>query len=65
MSPVHIPKNGKDEIERFVSAKEAASILRCHRNTVLRLVASGRIPAIRVGKVIRVQMSQVMAALAA
>ena len=49
--------------EPCVSTREAAKTIGCHRNTLLRMAAEGRVPAIRIGKVFRFQLSKVMAAL--
>lgn len=37
------------KIAEFVTAKEAAEVLRCSTQTVYRLIADGVLPAIRMG----------------
>lgn len=40
---------------RLYTAREAAAILKVHERTVLRWVESGRLPARRVGRLIRIE----------
>ena len=50
---------------RFLTVAEVARLLRLSRNTVYRLVATGAIPAVRVGGGIRVPLAMLEARLAA
>ena len=43
------------EAIRLYTAREAAAILKVHERTVLRWVESGRVPARRVGRLIRIE----------
>lgn len=47
------------ESERLLTVKEVAERLRLHPITVRRLIASGRLPAVRIGRAVRVREGDV------
>lgn len=49
--------SGRKYLPKFVSAKDAAKLLDVNYETVLRQVKLGNIPAIKVGKLIRIERS--------
>ena len=52
-----------DEIPNQATVREVAKVLACSRETVRRMVRSGEIPSIKVGREIRLDPRAVMAAL--
>jgi len=51
----HIPLN--DEMPLLLRAEEAAKLLSLGRSTVFQLLATGELPAVRVGRAVRVRRS--------
>ena len=51
--------------EVCVTTREAAQVIGCHIQTLRRMAAAGRVPAIRVGRDFRFQLNKVLTALAA
>lgn len=50
---------GSTELEELLTREDLAQILCCSTRTVDRLVASGDLPAIRIGKLVRFRPGQI------
>jgi excisionase family DNA binding protein len=63
-SPANHESFAAQVLPRFVSPKEAADRLGICRETIYRLCKKGRIPCLRVGSTLRLDLTDVLAALA-
>jgi excisionase family DNA binding protein len=53
--PPHEP--GRRDLPQFLSVVEVAAVLRVDRKTVHKLIASGDLPHVRLGRVLRIPVS--------
>jgi excisionase family DNA binding protein len=51
------PSAGEPELPQFLSVVEVAAVLRVDRKTVHKLIASGDLPHVRLGRVLRIPAS--------
>ena len=58
MKPQH------DHDDEWLTVTEVADRLHCHEQTIRKLILSGRLPAVQVGRTYRIHMAELPAALA-
>ncbi|HEX3696583.1 MAG TPA: helix-turn-helix domain-containing protein [Polyangia bacterium] len=51
------PSSGEPDLPQFLSVIEVAAVLRVDRKTVHKLIASGDLPHVRLGRVIRIPVA--------
>ena len=45
---------GRNQLPQFLSVAEVAAVLRVDRKTIHKLIASGELPHVRLGRVVRI-----------